>query len=95
MTGLHHLWFVWGWPSVKGNGPEDLMATVALGVITAVLWPRARRAVHRFVDRKAEALKTHVGLVHAQSNADLHQKLDHIITHHPDIPPLPKRKATP
>jgi len=94
VTWVHHLWFVWVWPSLKGNGPEDVIATIGVAVLTALVWPPARRAVHRFVDRKLDTVKAHMAGHHsaaAAELAELHRKLDHVIRHHPDIPDLPPR----
>jgi transcription elongation factor GreA-like protein len=40
-----------------------------------------RKAIERFVKRHIEA-----------GTAELHAKLDHIIEHHPDIPPYHSKK---
>lgn len=92
MNGLHHFWFVWAWPSLKGNGPEDVIGTIGVAVIASLLWPPARRAIHRFVDAKTLAIKAHVTghhRAHAEELDELRRRLDHIIANHPDIPDLP------
>lgn len=54
-------------------------------IVAALVWPPTRRRIHRFIDHKADAIKAHV----TSEQDELHRKLDHIIHHHPDIPPLP------
>lgn len=72
---LHHLWFTYGWPSDRGNGPEAIQELAVGALLGAVLWPPLRRRIHRAM---------------AHNTAELHRKLDHIIHHHPDIPDLPE-----
>ena len=89
-------------------GP-NLTAWYVQGPVTAivamVLWPVTRRAIHRFADEKATALREHISAEHARAHqvrldadADLHAKLDeahrlirHLIAHSdvPDLPPKP------
>jgi hypothetical protein len=74
---LHELTYIWinyFWSSDKGNGPEALTEMLVVGVIASFIVPRVRAWWIK------EAKK---------ADAELHRKLDHIITHHPDIPPLP------
>ena len=40
---LHHLWFTWVYPSLKGNGPEAAIQTVVYAGIAVLVWPPARR----------------------------------------------------
>jgi hypothetical protein len=94
MHWLSNLWFGYAWPSDKGNGPEALMQTIIYAAIAVVLVP----AVRRFV--KAQFARVHDKL--SNGEAELHAKLDrsialgeHIIKHHPDIPPLPKPRKVP
>jgi hypothetical protein len=61
------IWIGYFWPSLKGNGPEALLQTIAYAAIAYAFYPPFRRWV------KHEA-------------SVYHQKLDHIIKHHPDIP---------
>lgn len=91
---LHHLWFTYGWPSDLGNGPEAIQQTVIYALIAVIVWPPARRAVHRFADRKLDSVKAHVAAEHArahEADLELHRKLDHIIRHSPHIPDLPEK----
>lgn len=72
MNFFPHLWFGYFWPSLQGNGPEDLISMIVVGALTAVLWPRIKRAwqAHRAaVERNFIALQ-------------------HIAKHHPDIPEI-------
>jgi hypothetical protein len=45
-------------------------------ILGAILWPPMRRAIGRAFRRET---------------SELHRKLDHIIEHHPDLPPLPPK----
>lgn len=36
-------WFGYWWPSVKGNGPEDITSLILVGIVTAIFVPRVRR----------------------------------------------------
>ena len=74
---MHTLWYLWlayGWSSLKGNGGEALCQTVAYAAIAIAIYPPLRKWLTR-EEREAAA--------------ELHRKMDHIIHHHPDIPPLP------
>lgn len=82
MGWLHALWFGYFWPSDKGNGPEALTQTVIYATIAVLLVPPVRKAIERFAKRHAESIKAHVSAEHAA----VHEKLDHIIRYHPDIP---------
>lgn len=66
---MHELWFGYFWPSIKGNGPEEIVSLLVIGTASAILVPVVRRWIRGEADK-------------------LHQKLDHIIKHHPDIPPF-------
>jgi hypothetical protein len=84
-VGSATFWDRWVWPAGGSGGiPGDLVATliwvVIVGIVGALVWPPARHAIERFVTRHAEG-----------ANEELHRKLDHIIAHHPDIPPLPPK----
>lgn len=74
MSWPHHLWFAWFWPSIKGNGPEDLTSVAVAGVVTAIVYPRLRRWIETELDR-----------LHAKADhtADL---LHHIVDHSDHIP---------
>lgn len=73
------------WPfdrsAVAPNIVASVVQAVGVGVAAYALWPKLRRLVNRAVHRKAT---TYLG--------DIHAKLDHIITHHPDIPDFPVAK---
>ena len=74
---MHTLWYIWidyFWASLKGNGPEALVQTVAYAAIAVALYPPLRR----WATKEEREMR-----------AELHRKMDHIIFHHPDIPPLP------
>ena len=90
MSALHHFWFVWVWPSVKGNGPEDALATIGVAILTILLWPPIRRRIHA----KFSVLMEH-HRSHRADLAEIHRKLDWVITNHPDIPDLPAKESAP
>ena len=69
---MSHLWFGYAWPSLEGNGPEDLISFIVLGTLTAILWPRIKRA-----------WRGHRGAVERNFIA-----LQHIAKHSPDIPEI-------
>ncbi len=76
----------WVWPAGGSGGmPGDVVATliwvIIAAIVTTIFYPPLRKAVERFVKRHLEA-----------GTAELHAKLDHIIEHHPDIPPFPTKK---
>jgi hypothetical protein len=76
----------WVWPAGGSGGiPGDVVATliwvIIAGIATTLFYPPLRRAVETF-------LKKHI----TAGNAELHAKLDHIIAHHPDIPPFESKK---
>ena len=74
MHVLYTLWFGYAWPSLKGNGPEALIQTVAYAAIAIAIYPPLRGWVVREAHR---------------GEAELHRKLDHIIKYHPGIPDFP------
>ncbi|HEY1824757.1 MAG TPA: hypothetical protein VGG21_02205 [Acidimicrobiales bacterium] len=82
-------WDRWVWPAGGSGGiPGDVVATLVWVIIaaiaTTVFYPPVRRAVERLIKRHFEA-----------ATAEIHAKLDHIIEHHPDIPPyIPKDGAS-
>ena len=74
MNWLPGLWFGYWWPSIKGNGPEDITSLVIVAIVTGLFVPRVRRwwvareqALHAKLDHSARLLR-------------------HVIEHHPDIP---------
>jgi hypothetical protein len=78
-------WDRWVWPAGGSGGmPGDVVATLIWVIIAAIattlLYPPFRRAIEAFVKR-------HI----AEGTSELHAKLDHIIEHHPDIPPYVKK----
>ena len=74
MHTLYILWFGYFKPSLYGNGPEALVQTVAYAAIALAIYPPLRK----WLTREEREMR-----------AELHRKMDHIIFHHPDIPPLP------
>ena len=43
MNWLPGLWFGYWWPSIKGNGPEDITSLVVVAIVTGLFVPRVRR----------------------------------------------------
>jgi Tfp pilus assembly protein PilE len=79
----------WIWPAGGSGGiPGDVVATliwvIIVGIATTIVYPPFRKALERFVKGRFEA-----------ETAELHAKLDHIIEHHPDIPPYVSKKDQP
>ena len=74
MHVLYVLWYGYAWPSLKGNGPEALIQTIVYGALAVAIYPPLRK----WATQEERAMR-----------AELHRKVDHIIFHHPDIPPLP------
>ena len=71
---MSNFWFNYEWPSIKGNGPEDLTSLLIVFILTSVFYPPLRRwwlgreqALHAKLDHNAKLLK-------------------HVIKHSPDIP---------
>jgi hypothetical protein len=76
----------WIWPAGGSGGiPGDVVATLVWVIIAAIatslLYPPARKAFEKFAKRHFE-----------EETAEIHAKLDHIIAHHPDIPPYVSKK---
>lgn len=73
---LYTLWFGYTWPSLKGNGPEALVQTVVYAAIAYAFYPPFRA----WLKREGSKLHDKIDLLHA--------KADHVIEHHPDVPPF-------
>ena len=71
MHTLYVLWFGYFKPSLFGNGPEALIQTVAYAAVAVAVYPPLRK----WATKEERAMR-----------AELHNKVDHIIKHHPDIP---------
>ena len=65
-------------------------ATVVVTVM-AVFYPPLRRAIDAAAARHKNEIKAHI----TNELGEVHRKMDHIIYHHPDIPPLPTKEDTP
>ena len=60
----------------------NVVAGVVVFVVMDILWRWfGRRLFHAMMKR-----------IHADSLEEIHAKLDHVILHHPDIPPLKGKK---
>ena len=74
MNFLSPFWFHYEWPSLQGNGPEDITSLIVIGIITSIFVPRVRRW---WIAREQH--------IHAKLDHVLKTQA-HIIRHHPDIP---------
>jgi hypothetical protein len=84
---LYHLWYGYLIPSLYGNGPEAIAQTIVYGLIAIAVIPPARH----FVERHVDSIKAHVSAEHDA----MHEHLDHIIRHSPDIPDFVPTKERP
>jgi hypothetical protein len=82
------------WNSVRGNIGAIPWQFALLTPLTLLLWPRVRRALEKLLKNHVTTpLKEHFTAGHKELHAKLdliHAKQDHIIKHHPDIPPFPE-----
>lgn len=83
----HHIWFTYFWPSLMGNGPEDVFRTTVALILAYIFIPRVRA----FFQRGWGHLHDKLDGLH-QSHNEIHEKLDHVIRHHPDIPEFKSKK---
>ena len=74
MNWLYTFYFGYWWPSLKGNGPEDVTSLIVAGVLTSIFVPRVR---HWWVAREEH--------LHAKLDHVLKQNA-HIIHHSRAIP---------
>lgn len=81
MHWLSRLWFNYFWSSDKGNGPEAIQQTALYAAIAITFVPPLRKW-----------FENHMKNLHAKLD-EAHRKMDHIIEHHPDIPPLPPKET--
>jgi len=97
------------WPVDKSRVAPNILATI-LQILAAtpflvLLWPPTRRRIHRFVTRhtaplhasllKAEAQRVRLHAEHLAAHAETQRRLDHVIKHSTDIPPLPPKRSRP
>ena len=83
MTWAHHIWFTYAYPSLLGNGPEDLIRTTIAGVLAYVFIPQVRR----FFERGWDKLHGRLDALHGH-HEKTQKMLQHIIDNHPDIPEM-------
>jgi len=72
-------------------GPNILAAIVQGMIVTLVvsaLYPPIRHAIEKWVKKHKDEVMAHV----SSENKFLHEKLDHVIKHHPDIPEFKGKK---
>ena len=82
----HHLWFTYVYPSLLGNGPEDVFRTTVALILAYVFIPKVRA----FFQRGWSHLHTKLDGLH-DHHKETQRMLRHVIEHHPDIPELPKK----
>jgi len=97
------------WPVDKSRVAPNILATI-LQILAAtpflvLLWPPTRRRIHRFVTShtaplhaqllKAEAQRDRLHKEHLAAHAETQRRLDHVIRHSTDIPPLPPKRSRP
>ena len=70
-------WVLDGPGGIEGDVIATLVWVLLAALVTTLVYPPLRRGVESFVKR-------HVAL----GNVELHEKLDHVIFFHPDIPPF-------
>jgi len=79
------------WPIDKSTVAPNILASIIQAVIVvtvmAVFYPPFRKALDRAATRHKNEVKEHMT---AELN-DVHDKLDHIIHFHPDIPPMEEK----
>lgn len=39
---MSNFWFNYWWPSIKGNGPEDVTSLIIVGIIASIVIPKMR-----------------------------------------------------
>lgn len=88
MTWLHTLWFSYFWPSLQGNGPEDLLSYLVIGGGVTLLgrwcvkeWRAHKNHVHAKLD--------HIILNHPDIPNHVPGVPDHRQPDIPDFPPKP------
>jgi len=69
------------WEPVKTNIGAGVWWAVIVATVTSIVYPTVRRAIEAFVKRHIKS-----------EHEELHNKLNHIIKHHPDIPNLEKEE---
>lgn len=78
------------WPADKSSVAPNILASIIIFVVLtlcgALFYPPFKKALDRGLSRHTVAIAKHV----SAENASMHAKLDHIIKHHPDIPPMAK-----
>lgn len=93
MHWLYVYWYAYQWVSLKGNGPENIVAVVLGAILTAIIVPRVRHWFERHVESiKAHITSQHLAtrLHHEALHADLHARLDAA-----GVPPLSTPAAPP
>jgi hypothetical protein len=90
---------------VAPNVLATVLQILAATPFVVLLWPPTRRRVHRFVSRhtaplhahlmKAEAQRDRLHAEHLAAQAETQRRLNHIIRHSTDIPPLPPKRSRP
>ena len=70
---LHHIWFGYAWPSLEGNGPEDLIRTTIALILAVIIVPQVRR----FFLHGWDKLHSRFDHLH-ESHDEIHEHLHHL-----------------
>lgn len=87
---MSDFWFNYVWPSIKGNGPEDLLFTLVGAAFVGIAWPRIKALwAEDAADIKAHVTAEHK-VIHARLD-DLHVRIDEVATTPPPVLPAKGR----
>jgi hypothetical protein len=96
---LNTQWFLYWWPSDKGNGPENIQWTVLALIVASLLIPRVRKFFKRHFESVHEKLDHHHEMVLQQNEAHHEEAMRQAEEHHKahlaaiGAKPGPKRDA--
>jgi len=81
------------WPLDASRVGPNLVASVVQWAVLAIVAVSIYPPLRRWVEGLFHSLHNKIDRHHHEGNEErslLHKKLDHIIEHHPDLPPLPE-----
>jgi len=84
------------WPIDASRVGPNLVASMVQWAVLAVVAVAVYPPLRHWVEGLFHSLHDKMDMHHAEGKAErfsLHDKLDHIIEHHPDLPPMPKKDA--
>lgn len=80
---MSNFWFNYWWPSIKGNGPEDVTSLLIVAAVTVIVVPRVRRWIAQ------EAGHFHAKLDHIILNhPDIPNEVPGLPEHRQPKPPI-------